>query len=206
LFLLAYRAVLREYHACLQNAMRFQSSYQKRVELGLSPGTEPCHFGMLATQHLYNAYECYEYKRQFDQHFLANGWDQLKHHVLFLENQRPTIAVSSMFSLDDIDAPETPRVTLNLWPTTTGVTVVFSAVTNDAQFVAGYLDRILTSHGGAQKLLLSKLILQSCDNFVMAPSYYESLSAERKASICDFYVQTILQNAEDHMDDRLFVF
>jgi len=32
LFLLAYRAVLREYHVVLQNALRFQSTYQKRVE------------------------------------------------------------------------------------------------------------------------------------------------------------------------------
>jgi hypothetical protein len=81
LFLLAYRAVLREYHVVLQNALRFQSTYQKRVEVGLSPGTEPCGFGMFATAHLCNAIECYEYKRQFDQAYLATDWSQLQHHV-----------------------------------------------------------------------------------------------------------------------------
>ncbi len=46
LFLLAYRAVLREFHAVLQNAARFQSTYLKRVEVGLSPGDRPDNFGI----------------------------------------------------------------------------------------------------------------------------------------------------------------
>lgn len=206
LFLLAYRAVLREYHVVLQNGLRFQSTYQKRVEVGLSPGFEPCDFGVFATEHLCNAFECYEYKRQFDHAYLASDWSQLQHHIIILKNQTASIAVSSMFSLDDVDAPETPRVTLSVFPAGTDVVVVFSAIPTDARFVTTYLDRILASDGYFQKYLLSKLILQSCDNFVLDPHYYESLPQERKDAMCDFYVETILANAEEHEDERLYLF
>jgi len=206
MFLLAYRAVLREFHVCLQNAWRFQSTYQKRIEVGLSPGSEPCEYGMFATAHLANAYECYEYKRQFDQYFLDSDWSQLRHHIIVLKNQLPSIAVSSMFSLDDVDAPETPRVTLSVFPAGDQVIVVFSALPSDAPFVSTYLDRILSSNGYSQKYLLSKLILQSCDNFVLAPAFYDSLSQDRKDVLCQFFVDTILESAEAQEDERLYLF
>ncbi len=70
LFLLAYRAVLREYHACLEGALRLQSGYQKRVELGLSSQGEADHSGLLAASHLVNAYELHEYKETLDTSYL----------------------------------------------------------------------------------------------------------------------------------------
>jgi hypothetical protein len=54
--------------------------------------------------------------------------------------------------------------------------------------------------------LLSKLILQSCDNFVMAPKYYNALTQDRKDAICRFYVDTILENADGHEDECLYLF
>ena len=206
LFLLAYRAVLREYHVCLQNGLRFQFNYQKRVELGLSPGTEPCDFGVFATAHLANAFECYEYKRGFDLAYLSSDWSSLAHHVIVLQDQPATVAVSSMFSLDDIDAPETPRVTLNVYPSDGDVVAAFAATTGDAPHVTGYLNRIFTADGYYQKYLLSKLILQSCDNFAIAPKYYDALSQKRKDALCQFYVDTIQNNAEHHEDERLYLF
>ena len=89
LFLLAYRAVLREYHVVLQNAARFQATYQKRVELGLSPGNVPCQFGMLATEHLTNAFDCYTYKRIFDNCYLNQTWDQISHATVVLNDNSP---------------------------------------------------------------------------------------------------------------------
>lgn len=206
LFLLAYRAVLREFHVCLQNAIRFQSTYQKRTEVGLSPGTEPCNFGMFATDHLINAYESYEYKRRFDEFYLNSEWSHLHHRIIVLENQPPTIAVSSMFSLDDYDAAETPRVTLSVFPVNDCVIVAFSALTNDFPFVDRHLDRILAADGAFQKYLLSKLILQSCENFVLAPAYFDALAEDRKVALRDYFVGTIHLNADDHDDERLYLF
>jgi hypothetical protein len=54
--------------------------------------------------------------------------------------------------------------------------------------------------------LLSKLVLQSCDNFVMVPSYYDSLPQASKDSLHQFYVDTLFANAEDHENERLYLF
>lgn len=206
LFLLAYRSVLREYHVCLQNGLRFQSTYIKRTEVGISPKNEPDNFGMFATAHLINAYECYEYKRQFDKYFLQHDWSKLKHFVIILKNQPATIAVSSLFSLDEIIAPDTPRVILNVYPSDNNVIVLFSTIKSDEPFVSKYLRRILTSSGYYQKYLLSKLILQSCDNFVLSPEYFESFSQERKNVVCNYFINTMTKNDEKYENKLLYLF
>ena len=197
---------MREYHAVLQNALRFQATYNKRVEVGLSPGDVPCNFGMFALSHVVNALECYEYKRQYDNAYLQQRWHALHHEVLVLHDQQPSIAVSSMFSLDDIPAPETPRVTLSLFPINNAVVIVFSSTQSDTPFVNSYLSRIFAAEPYYQKYLLSKLVLQSCDNFVIAPHYFDAMPQTQKDAICRFYTATVFENAEDHEDEKLFLF
>lgn len=204
--LLAYRAVLREYHVCLQNAVRAQVSYRKRIQLGLSPGHEPCEFGLFAVGAMANAYESYEYKRQYDKYYLESDWSHLWHHIIVLKKQAATIAVSSLFSLDDLDAPHTPRIALSVYPTGSEVVIVFSALPIDVPFVVDYLRAICSSEDRQQKALLSKLILQSCDNFVLSPSYYDALSVEQKDAIIQFYVDTLDYNVDDFEDERLYLF
>lgn len=161
---------------------------------------------MLATSHLANAFECYEYKRGFDLAYMSSDWSWLTHHVIVFQNQPASVAVNSMFSLDEIDAPETPRVTLNVYPADRDVVVVFSTTATDAPFVVSYLNRILTADGFYQKYLLSKLILQFCENFVIAPKYYDSLTQERKDAIQEFFIDSVQQNAENREDCRLYLF
>jgi hypothetical protein len=207
LFLLAYRAVIREYHVVLQNAMRFQSTYQKRVEVGLSPGTEPCNFGMFATEHLMNSFECYEYKKLFDEIYLSERWNDLEHYVIVIENQHPTIAVNSMFSLDDVDPIDTPRACLNVFPANDStVVVVISSTSSDHARVTGHLHKILNAETHLLKYLLSKLIIQCCDNFVISPEYWRKLPRETTDAITEFYIETIQNNNEHHEDERLYLF
>ena len=206
LFLLAYRATLREYHVALESACMVQSTYLKRVAVGLSPPTEPDPTGLLAIDRLHKAYDCYEFKREFDQQYLARDWNSLKHRVLVFQNQPASIAVSSLFSLDEIDAPRLPRVVLNVFPSNANVVVVFSAIQKDAPFADVYLQRLLTAEPHLQRYLLSKVVLQCCDNFVVHPHYYESMSLERRDAVCDFFARTMLKNEEDHEDRRLYLF
>ncbi len=192
LFLLAYRAVIREFHVVLENAIRFQSSYHKRIELGLAPGNVPCEFGLFATSVLCNAFETYEYKRYFDRVCLAGDWDRPPIVPRF-KDQPPSIAVSSMFSLDDLSAPETPRVALSVFPRDSDV-VAAVATPNDAPYVDLYLDRLVSSEPNFQKYQISKLVLQSCDNFAIDPRYWESLPEDSRQAICQFFVDTIRDN------------
>ena len=161
---------------------------------------------MLATGYLCNAYDCYEYKRDFDQYFVSRNWSPLRHRVLILRSQPPSIAVSSMFSLDDVDAPRVPRVALSVFPADGDVVVAFSAIPRDAPFVYSYLERVLQAESYLQKYLLSKLVLRNCENFAIQPEYYDALSDERKDAIGRFFTQTIVENHEDYEDERLYLF
>ena len=206
LFLLAYRSVLRELHAVIQNAIRIQLTYQKRVEIGVSPGDAPCQAGLLATAYVINAYESYEYKRQFDQVYLSQGWNELHHEVIRLADQRPTVAVSAMFSLDEVEAPETPRATLNIYPAGQDVIAVVSSTAADRPYVAPLVSRIVTAEGHYQKYLLSRLVLQRTSNFVLAPSHFDTLTATQKQAMCQYFVDTFIDDYDDRDDHNLYLF
>ena len=131
----------------------------------------------------------------------------MKHNVLVFQDQPPSVAVSSLFSLDDVDAPETPRVSLSVFHIdTNSVAVVFTATPRDARLVDLYLDRILSSELHLQKYLISKLILQSCENFVIDPLYYDSMTKGQQEVIHQFCNRTMHRNADDFDDERLYLF
>ena len=208
LFLLAYRATLREYHVTLQSAIRFQSMYQKRVEVGLSSENEPCSAGQCRRHHTLSTHmNATNISVELDGYYLSSQWSRMKHNVLVFQDQRPSVAVSSLFSLDDVDAPETPRVSLSVLPLdTSSVAVVFTATPRDARFVDLYLDRILSSELHLQKYLISKLILQSCENFVIDPLYYASMTEGQQEVIHQFFNRTMNRNDDDFEDERLYLF
>ena len=206
LFLLAYRAVLREYHVVLQNAIRFQSTYQKSVESSLSPEHEPSNLGMIAISHRLNAYEMHVYKTLFDRAYLGQDSSALEHRVIQFANQAPTFAVSSLFSLDDVDAPDTPRVALTVYPRESGVVAVISATQTDSPFVFHLFRRLFDTSLDHQKYLLSKIVLHCCDNIVISPDFYDHLPDDTKEAMISFYTKTIIKNAWDHEDPRLFLF
>lgn len=79
LFLLAYRAVLRETHSTIEGAIKNQLAYQEKVRLGLTPGNRPSPDSLRAIGFIINSYETYSYKREFDQIYLDNGFHKLRH-------------------------------------------------------------------------------------------------------------------------------
>jgi hypothetical protein len=133
LFLLAYRSVLREVHAVATGAVKNQLGYQEKVALGMIPGDVPTGDGMRAVEFMANAYESYLYKRKFDAAYIAGQYNQVQHLCFFEFGYSPTIAVSALFSLDDIPFEgDVARVALNVFPSETGVSIVFSFLASEA--------------------------------------------------------------------------
>src|SRR5690554_2792439 len=56
LFLLFYRSVVRELHACMDTALKTQLGYQKRVEMSLDNSSAPSEAGLMATNRMMVAY------------------------------------------------------------------------------------------------------------------------------------------------------
>lgn len=207
LFLLAYRSVLQEAHACFEAASKLQSGYIQRVERGISPGDSPDDAGILATAWLCNAYDMYCYKRKYDEAFLAKKHEAIRHIPILFTDTKPSIAVSALISLDDFEWPnDVARTVLNLVPIDQGTLVVFSFLSEEESFVRQYFQRVLYSSGPYQKYLISKVILQHTQNFVLAPAFFHRLSEQKREAIKEFFCKTVSENMHDYDNENLYLF
>lgn len=181
LFLLAYRAVLKETHAVRKSAVDLQLSYQKGTEKGLFPKDEPCPPGMLAVEQMMAAYLVDAEKVEMDEAYLSKSWGRVSHEVAAIAG-RPTIAVNSMFTTgvysEFTDAPA--FVMLNVFPRNETTVVVFSYLKEHRRQAQQAFGNIWSASGHYKHYLLSKLILMKCENLVISPNFYESLPEHQK--------------------------
>jgi hypothetical protein len=193
LFLLAYRSVARELHACMAGAIRLQQSYQKRIELGIDNGNEPEDAGMLALDRMMASYDTYCYKTRLDDDLLNGNFPSLRHTVFSVQHDRPSFAVSGFFDLFQLNEEgERSRIAVNVFPVSKSETVVALSFTDlDSANAVDYLRDLTTTDGEYQKYLLSKLVLMHCENFVIAPDVLDGWTKERVDEICKFYVETV---------------
>lgn len=208
LFLLAYRAVLKETHVTIEGAIKNQLAYQEKVKLGLIPDDRPTPDGLRATGFLVNCYETYLYKREFDQIYLDGNFHKIRHHTLFLKHNAPTIAANSLFtSADNVQNPvETERITLNIFPAAQGTHVIFSYLGRHEPFVKAHLSDILATDGHHRLYLISKLVLRNCENFAIAPKYFETIPDESRDAMLNYFQNTFYEDLLDHEDSRFFLF
>lgn len=208
LFLVAYRAVARELHAVIEGGSKIQSTYKKRVQLGLDSGDGPGPAGMLAVEHMMKAYQTFLYKHPFDQAFVSKQYGSVLHDVIKIGHEEATLAVCSLFSVGGVSRTnDWVRVALNVLPLNRNESIaVFSYLPEDAALAKSSLSLILTSDGFYQKYLLSKLILNNCENFVVSPAYYDKWSPEKKRSVTDYFMQTLFTGNLEIENEHLYLF
>jgi hypothetical protein len=207
LFLLAYRSVTRELHACMAGAIKLQQGYQKRIELGLDTGEVPEPAGEMALERMMYAYQTHVYKAALDESLLQTDYSKLAHTVFSVGHSSPCFAVSGFFDLFAMnDYRERSRIAVNVLPISASETIAaFSYTTADSFHAKNYLRELAEATGEYQKYLLSKLVLMHCENFVVAPSVFESWSTQRVDTICKFFVDTLRFDKEVD-DPNLYLF
>jgi hypothetical protein len=207
LFLLAYRAVLKETHSVRKAAVDLQLSYLKGTERGLFPKDELSTPGMLAVEQMMAAYLVESEKVEMDAAYLTRTWDRVSHEVAEIAG-RPTIAVNSMFTTgiysEITDAPA--FVMLNVFPRNETTVVVFSYLKEHRLQAHQAFGHIWAASGHYNYYLLSKLILMKCENLVMSPSFYESLPEQQIEVIAYFFMRNSCGHTFDYDDPRLFLF
>ena len=194
-FLFAYRAVLKELHSNLSTAYQYQSTYIE-IENPTENQKEPQAAGIAAITHLVNSMETYEYKSRYDLIHEKQQFKNLKHYSFILENQIPTIAVSSLYSVDNMtnSEGETLRIVINILPTSKNKTIViFSWLPHESKSAKIHLNNIIESAGELRKYEISKLILRYCENFVISPSYFEAWSDEKKEKVIEYFERNLVE-------------
>ena len=195
LFLAGYRAVIREFYATCAAASKVQTAYLERVAAGLDPRDAPSPAGIVATEHMMKAYETYLYKGEWDEAYAARDFGRVQHDVIELNVAQPTIAASALFTVHGAERAvgDMVRAALTVLPISRVKTVaVFSYLPPDASPARAVLQPVLTSTGDRQKYELSRRILNSCENFVIAPAYFDTWTDGKKRVVREYFTRTIL--------------
>ena len=195
MFLLAYRSVTRELHAVMEGAMRRQMTYKSLVDRGIVSGEEPSDPGIRATQQILIAHQTWVWRLDnLDKNLLDGNFGAIVHDVVELRDARPTLAVSSLFSLEELARDgNPPMIVLNVVPLSEERSVaVFSYTPDDRPRAAPVVEPIRNAAGDYQKFELSRLIIRSIENFVLRPSIVDSWPAAKAEAIKAAFIRTVL--------------
>ncbi|MHB1677813.1 MAG: hypothetical protein ACYCSS_09790 [Sulfuriferula sp.] len=211
LFLLAYRSVLRELHTKMKAAVDVQSQYRRAVELGkFDPDVVDVPM-MLATMAISESYSFYRYKFAFDQIYANGTYKDVLHRIELVENIAPSIAVSTTYSYIDnmktLEHRTAPKcVSLNIFPSNSGVYVIFSYLKGHEKYVIPYLDRIFEATSQYKLYLISKLVLMYCENFVMSPKFFRNIPESAKSAMEEYFMANIFGDKRDCENPALYLF
>ncbi|HXC11800.1 MAG TPA: hypothetical protein VNV39_03055 [Stellaceae bacterium] len=195
-FLLAYRAVSFELHAIIEKAAKIQNIYRARVGLGWDSPDATSEAGRLATADLLHAFITWRYRAEnFDADLLVKNYSNIQHDVIIFDNQKPCIAVSSLFSIEGVTREDdNVRIALNVLPMSPRKTVAVFAYHNiDAELGRSGLTRVLQATGEQQKYELSKLIIRKMSNFYISPAHFAAWSPGKADRIKAEFVSTVLR-------------
>ena len=84
--------------------------------------------------------------------------------------------------------------------------ILFSYLSRDSVPAQAFLDRILRSHGQHQRYELSRLILESCENFVISPDYFDTWSEQKAITVREYFVRTTVESDLGYESPDLYLF
>lgn len=201
LFLLSYRAVLKETHATAKSAVDTQVSYRTGVDEGLFP-EGPCAPGMLAVEHMFLAYITHMHKLQYDQMQRAKSFFDLRHFTFDLKSE-PTMAACTLLSTGRYcdKTNSLAYATLNVLPYHGSTHLIISYLKDHEPAVRRTFLKFLRS--GDIRECASYIVLKRCENFVLRPSAFDSLTDEQKDECQRFYYRNMGPNSYEPKDRSL---
>lgn len=177
LFLLAYRAVIREHHVL----RRAQDTVRRLDSL-------PQHSGGPSLAYHDDVVERFSRFRYdyFEPALRTGNFDFLQSRVETIDTASATVAVSSLYSLDlqTRDDGDIARVALSVIPVSQRETVaVASYIADDHPLVEPEVGQFFDGPKESLPLRLSRLILETSENFVLRPGFAEGWSEPRKRKV-----------------------
>lgn len=209
LFLLAYRAVTRELHAAIAGAMRLQRNYRDSFSRFKNLETENTFEGEVAAEHTLKAWGIWKYRFKYFDNDLGRKWfKNIKHTIIKMSDEKPIIAASSLFSVDNKPwGRPFAGVTLNIIPTSESETLaIFSYASEHSGKVRKYIARIVLSSGSDQKHELSYIIVNKTENFFVSPRAIRHWTDEKKRHIERAFLSTIVHGTELQRSPELMLF
>ena len=201
LFLLSYRAALKETHATAKSAVDTQAGYKAGVDEGLFP-EEPCAPSMLAVEHMMLAYTTHMHKLRYDRIQQSRSFNNLSHFIFDLESE-PVMAACALLSTgrfcDETDS--LAYATLNVLPHAGTTQLVASCLKVHEPALRRTFLKFFRS--GDIRECASYLVLKRCENFVLRPSAFDSLTDAQKDECQRFYYRNMGPMSYEPRDRKL---
>ncbi len=206
LFLTAHRAILKETHSSLKLAGETRTMYDRMTAEGFvaDDGTLPASLG---DQKVSDAFYLHEAKECFDELYLTSNWDGLAHTVIDLETD-PSLAVASLFlaKLSSSERGVPVYVALNILPIDGTTFLILSTLKGHGGDVRSEFSRVIEASGHYRLYILSKLVLERCDNLVIAPKSFRTFSSGQVEQITAYFERNIPGYQYELEDPRIFIF
>ena len=211
LFLLAYRAILRELHSKMKAAIDFGSIYEKGCKDGKFDPRIHDVASQSLTMKIAESYSCYRYKFSFDVLYRKKLFDQVSHAKLSVKSDKPIIAVSSVYDVFNNmrfyqDRMDPKVIALNILPLNEYTHIIFSFRKDHEETLRPSLAPILSATGHYQLYLISKLVLRHCENFVISPGHFRTFSPEKIEAMTRYFSKNMFARKEDYDDENLYLF
>lgn len=208
LFLLTYRAVLRELHATMDAAVSIQGAYQKRVELGLDPKDVPSTAGKEAVFHMIKSWRTYRYKCIFDNIEDVGTYNNLVHFIRVIQTDSPTVAASVLFGVGKYTGGEDIiGVVLNIVPLDSSNTIiVFSYLRDHEPYITKEFPRLFEAEGYYFNYMVSKILLKYGENFVINPAYFSKWPQGKRDKILEYFIKTMVDSDHEEESEHLYLF
>jgi hypothetical protein len=208
---LAYRSVMKEMHTELANAERAWATHTQICE---SEGeADPKETVTTAYLHYVEfnkkAQEVYSYRRKhFDTPAEEGKTPNLRHLIIEMDNQKPVLAASSLFSTGFTADGEMIGPTLNIVPLNATKTVAIISYPAEQQVaVKASLAKVFNAGEKTLKYELAKLVIHRVENFTLSPAHYYSWSVDKRARVLREFEASFTERKEipDHADLNIFL-
>jgi hypothetical protein len=125
----------------------------------------------LWAQHMKKAHEVYRYRQKhFDKPAEGGKTPDLRHLIIEMDNQKPVLAASSLFSTGFTEEGDIIGPTLNIVPLSATKTVaIVSCPKEQEAAVKASLAKVFDADEKTLKHELAKLVLQRVENFTLSP-------------------------------------
>jgi ferredoxin len=184
----AHRALMKEFHTCVEQSDRFFALELDYIKKGFIKPDTPNGAAEAAIVYAKKSHDLFKYRNKyFDALKGGEKTSEVEHTVIELDNQAPTIAVSSFLSLGHEADGSVIGAMLTVVPvseTRTVAIITCAAAHKDA--VKRALPDLFDADTDKKKAL-SDTILTQVENFTLSLTFYDRWTEEKKKDVAQAF-------------------
>jgi hypothetical protein len=207
---LAYRIPDAGNASELENSERLWAIHEQICkEKQADPNEVASQASILSLGFMKKAHEVFRYRvKHFDKRAEEGKTPDLRHLIIEMDNQRPVLATSSLFSTGFTEEGDIIGPTLNIVPlNATQSVAVISYPAEQESSVKASQAKVFDADENTLKYELAKLVIQRVENFTLSPAHYNSWSNDKRARVLREFEACLAEPKEipDHADLNIFL-